>query len=142
MSRRRFSVRRALLGLAVVLAALAAVWRAGLHLPAPVVEGPAVAGETRVFGYATLMNPLVRLYVIGRPTPSQPAALEGFRRSGRDLVAEPGAVVEGRAFTVDATGMRRLDRYERIGSVYERDLKTLRDGRRAWVYRMIEPPDR
>jgi hypothetical protein len=127
---------RAALLLAAPLAGGAA-WQAGLHLPAAAVEGPAVIGEARVFGYATLTSPWVRLFVIGRPAPSRPATLTGFRREGRDLAVDQAAAVSGRAFLVDAAGMRRLDRVERLGEDYERTEKTLTDGRPAWVYRKI-----
>jgi hypothetical protein len=38
---------------------------------------------------------------------------------------------------VSTSELRRLDRYERTGQVYERVELTLDDGEPAWVYRML-----
>ena len=59
-------------------AVLPAAHRCG-HARAP--DGPA-----RVFGFATLTNPLVRLVVMGRWVPAEPAQLRGWQRGdGRDI---------------------------------------------------------
>jgi hypothetical protein len=94
-------------------------------------------GPHDVFGYATLMHPFVRLLVIGRPVPAAPAQLEGFLRDGRDLRADSGSMVAGQVFTVEPEGLLRLDRYERLGERYRRDLRTLTDGRNVWVYQLL-----
>ena len=136
---RRITRSRSRAALALLLAASAfSVWRAPFYLPAAVVERPA-EGPVAVFGYATLTSPVVRLLVVGRPTPSEPALLPGFRREGRDLAEDAEAAVAGRLFVVAPEGLSRLDRYERLGVVYERSLMTLADGRQAWVYRRIDP---
>jgi gamma-glutamylcyclotransferase (GGCT)/AIG2-like uncharacterized protein YtfP len=96
---------------------------------------PIAAGTThQVFVYGTLRQPLVRRLVIGRPTPTRPASLPGFRREGLDLVPQAGASTPGERFVVDAEELSRLDRYERLGVRYERHLETLEGGETAWVY--------
>lgn len=96
-------------------------------------------GKALVFGYATLSNPVVRSVVVGRPVVSDPGALEGWTRMGRDLAAHPQGRVEGRVFAVSPRGLERLDRFEQTGLRYGRWLKQLEDGREVWVYRMIPP---
>ena len=129
----------------IVLAALATgavgvIGHAPVYLPTlPSGAPPVPEGESRVFGYATLADPLVRLVVVGGPVRSQPAALPGWRREGRDLVEDPEAVTPGRVFSVAADGLRRLDRYEQAGYRYYRFKKTLADGSEAWVYGLITP---
>jgi hypothetical protein len=95
------------------------------------------SGPQDVFGYATLTHPLVRFLVIGRPVPAAPAKLEGFLRDGRDLRPDSDSVVAGQVFTVGPEGLLRLDRYERLGERYRRDLRTLTDGRKVWVYQLL-----
>ena len=107
--------------------------------PLPDSAPPIPEGKALVFGYATLSNPVVRSVVVGRPVPSEAAALGGWTRMGRDLAAHPGAQVEGRVFAVSSAGLERLDRFEQTGLRYDRFLKTLDDGREAWVYRMLPP---
>ena len=51
-------------------------------------------GLHRVFGYATLTNPLIRLAVVGRVTPAQEARLAGFRRDGRDMRPAPEGTLQ------------------------------------------------
>ncbi len=94
-------------------------------------------GLHRVFGYATLTNPLIRLAVVGRVTPAQKARLAGFRRDGRDMRPAPEGTLSGKVFAVDDAGLLRLDRYERLGTRYRRDSVTLVDGSSAWAYRLI-----
>ena len=94
-------------------------------------------GPHRVFGYATLTNPAIRLAVLGRITPAEEARLAGFRRDGRDMRPDQDATLSGMVFAVDDQGLLRLDRYERLGARYRRDSVALADGSRAWVYRLI-----
>ncbi|MFD1914487.1 gamma-glutamylcyclotransferase family protein [Halodurantibacterium flavum] len=136
MSNTRRAAVRVLLILALLLAvALIGIRHAPIYLPRIEAEHPE-PGAHRVFGYATLTNPLVRFVVVGHPVPSRPAALDGFTRDGRDLIPAPGSGVEGRVFEVDAVGLRRLDRYEYLGQVYDRVEMPLQDGSPAWVYLM------
>jgi hypothetical protein len=129
-----------------VLIGIWAAWfcivHAPVYLPAvtPAMRGaqPAPgAGPQRVFGYATLTVPLVRMVVIGRPVQAQPAQLAGFDREGRTIRAAAGTLLEGQVFSVTAEGLLRLDRYERLGARYRRDLMRLSDGTEAWVYRLV-----
>lgn len=133
-------VKRAILGLVLVVAAALAVIRfAPFYLSALPDAAPVVgAGPHAIFGYATLANPAVRFVIIGAPAPSRAGLLEGYRRAGRDLVLDPGSAVAGRIFIVDARGLERLDRYEQTGLRYDRRIEELADGTAAWVYRLIE----
>ncbi len=133
-------VTRALLGLVLLVAvALAVIRFAPFYLPTlPDAAPGAGAGPHAVFGYATLANPAVRFVVIGEPAPSRMGLLEGYRRAGRDLEADPDAAVAGRVFIVDGRGLERLDRYEQTGLRYDRRREELADGTAAWVYRLIE----
>ncbi len=105
------------------------------HLP-EVDEGP-----HSVFVYGTLRLPLVRWIVMGRAGESEPAALDGFRREGLDLVEAPGEQVAGEVIVVSADELERLDRYERLGIRYARVAKQLADGRSVWVYRRLADED-
>ncbi|MFC7704192.1 gamma-glutamylcyclotransferase family protein [Plastorhodobacter daqingensis] len=124
--------------LLVVLAAVVVIRHLPFYLPrlGPEVAQPA-PGAHLVFGYATLASPLVRYVVVGRAVPSEPGRLAGLRREGRDARPAPGARIEGRVFVVSAPELRRLDRYERLGTLYERVPVVLEDGRGAWVYRLL-----
>lgn len=110
----------------------------------PALDEPVVIeedGTHRVFGYATLTNPVVRYVVTGRPISTEPARLADHRRVGRDLEPEEGEYVEGRVFEVSPEELRRLDRYERLGERYERVRVELEDGAPAWIYLLLEPAD-
>ena len=132
-----------LLGAVLLAGPLGVVRYAPVYLPpAAADEAPLPEGPQDVFGYATLANPLVRFFVVGRPVTSEPARLEGWRRVDRDLLPDPEAAVDGRLFTVGREGLARLDRFEETGARYERMRVLLADGREAWVYRLLPlPPD-
>lgn len=100
----------------------------------------AVAAQYPVFAYATLRSDAVRLIVTGRRQATEPARLPGFRREGRTIVPDPDGMVEGLRVTVGPAELARLDRYERVGIVYERVLLPLADGTSAWVYRFLPDP--
>ncbi|MFU8883529.1 MAG: gamma-glutamylcyclotransferase family protein [Rhodobacterales bacterium] len=134
--------RVALAGLALIagIGVMIVAWP--VHLPrvtAPMIMAQEGLGDGPhpVFGYATLTHPLVRLVVVGRHAPTRAAALPDMRREGRDLRPEPGAALPGKVFDVSADGLLRLDRYERLGARYRRDLMPLDDGNMAWVYRRL-----
>jgi len=96
-----------------------------------------VRGEQQVFVYGTLRNPLVRWLVFGHPVATEEAFLPDYRKQGLDITPAPGAGVEGELLIVESQGLRRLDRYERLGIRYQRFEAALEDGRRAWVYRRL-----
>lgn len=95
------------------------------------------AADHPVFVYGTLRFAAVRWVVLGRRVAVDPAVLPDHRVRRLDIEAAPGERVEGVTFEVDADGLRRLDRYERLGVRYERVPRQLRDGREAWVYRRM-----
>lgn len=107
----------------------------------PVGELPEIDDNATysVFVYGTLRKPWVRWLVMGRAGETEPAKLPGYRKEELDLEPDPNAVTEGKVITVGADELRALDRYERLGVRYERVKLTLKDGRSAWVYRLIEP---
>ena len=109
----------------------------GHTLPAD-TAGVYQQAEQGVFAYGTLTSPLVRWLVLGETVSAEPAQLEGFRRQGLDLLVAPGEQVLGEYLSVSGAQLRRLDRYERLGSRYYREQHILADGRQAWVYRRIE----
>ncbi|MFO7766488.1 MAG: gamma-glutamylcyclotransferase family protein [Pelovirga sp.] len=94
-------------------------------------------GDHRVFVYGTLRNPLIRLLIIRGSTHTHPANLPGYKKQGLDIIAATGETVSGLVFSVNAEGLRRLDRYERLGVRYERVQHTLADGDPAWVYQRL-----
>jgi gamma-glutamylcyclotransferase (GGCT)/AIG2-like uncharacterized protein YtfP len=98
---------------------------------------PEEPGPHRLFVYGTLRSPIVRFVVTGRVRPAEPATLPGFRRIERNIISDAEAEVEGYVVHVSTSELRRLDRYERTGQVYERVELTLEDGEPAWVYRML-----
>jgi gamma-glutamylcyclotransferase (GGCT)/AIG2-like uncharacterized protein YtfP len=95
------------------------------------------AGEQRVFAYGTLRNPLVRLLITRELTDPAPAHLPGYRKQGLDIIEVESAKTDGVVFTVTPQGLRRLDRYERVGERYHRLQLTLADGKPAWVYQRL-----
>ena len=127
----------------IALIVIAALWysitRAPFFLPPTDAATPAPPeGPARVFGFATLTNPVVRLIVLGRWVPASPAQLRGWRRGdGRNITEGADMLLDGVVFTVTPDEMIRLDRYERTGRKYRRDLMVLEDGQSAWVYRLI-----
>ncbi|NBB98607.1 MAG: hypothetical protein GVY34_10665 [Alphaproteobacteria bacterium] len=127
----------------IALIVIAVLWyaitRAPFYLPPADAATPAPPdGPARVFGFATLTNPIVRLVVIGRWVPSAPAQLRGWQRGdGRNIAEGADMVLDGVVFDVTPAEMIRLDRYERTGRKYRRDLMVLEDGESAWVYRLI-----
>jgi hypothetical protein len=114
------------------------ITRAPVYLPRLDANAPPPPDdEAYVFGFATLTNPVVRFVVLGRHAPAEPAALRGWQRHRRDLRDAPDLVLNGVRFRVTPDEMIRLDRYERTGRRYRRDLMELEDGTMAWVYRLI-----
>ena len=114
------------------------ITRAPVYLPRLDANAPPPPDdEAYVFGFATLTNPIVRFVVLGRNAPAEPAALRGWQRHRRDLRDAPDLVLNGVRFRVTPDEMVRLDRYERTGRRYRRDLMELEDGTMAWVYRLI-----
>lgn len=127
------------LGFLVVLWVL--VTRAPVYLPTLNENAPPPpAQDSYVFGFATLTNPVVRFFVVGRPVPAEPAQLRGWQRHRRDLRDAPDTVLDGVRFRVSPAELVRLDRYERTGQRYRRDMMMLEDGTQAWVYRLIGAP--
>lgn len=108
----------------------------GYRVPAGFELAPAI-GEQQVFVYGTLRNPAVRRVVIGRRVATEASFLPDYRKEGLDITPAPGAGVAGELLTVQPPGLRRLDRYERLGIRYERVEAILDDGRRVWVYRRL-----
>lgn len=96
----------------------------------------------RVFAFGTLKNPFVRTIAMRGFATTEPARLPGYRRTGLDIAPEPGKFTEGVVFEVTPLQLRRLDRYERVGVVYERYLYALEDESYAWVYRRIPIDDK
>ncbi len=88
----------------------------------------------RVFVYGTLRYPLIRRLILRQATPASPAVLPDYRKQGLDIVRAPGDMTPGLVLTVTPQGLRRLDRYERIGLRYDRVRLTLTDEKPAWVY--------
>jgi hypothetical protein len=131
-----------LIALILIAATWYAITRAPFYLPPTDAATPAPPdGPARVFGFATLTNPLVRLVVMGRWVPAEPAHLRGWQRGdGRDIVKGADRVLQGVVFRATPSEMIRLDRYERTGRKYRRDLMVLEDGQSAWVYRLIGVP--
>ncbi len=122
----------------ILLAAWITVTRAPFYLPRYDQNAPPLPEEeSYVFGFATLRNPIVRLVVVGRLVPAEPARLSGFTRYRRDLRDTPDMTLEGVRFRVTPAEMKRLDRYEQTGRKYRRDLLPLEDGSLAWVYRLM-----
>ena len=97
------------------------------------------AGDQRVFAYGTLRNPLVRLFITRELTDTTPAHLPGYRKRGLDIIEAEADKTTGVVFSVTPQGLRRLDRYERLGERYHRVELTLADGEPAWVYQRLKP---
>jgi gamma-glutamylcyclotransferase (GGCT)/AIG2-like uncharacterized protein YtfP len=96
------------------------------------------AGEQRVFAYGTLGNPLIRLLITRELTDTTPAHLPGYRKQGLDIIETTEETTAGVVFSVTPQGLRRLDRYERVGERYQRLQVTLTDGEPAWVYQRLK----
>ncbi len=107
----------------------------GYSLPEP-WPGMHEAGPHTVFAYGTLRHPLVRSLIIGRRVPVQAATLPGYRKEALNIIPDPDALTSGYIFEVSTDELRRLDRYERLGTRYERLLLPLAEGQ-AWVYRRL-----
>lgn len=128
-----------LIAIIVIAVLWYAITRAPFYLPrTDAATPPPPDAPALVFGFATLTNPVVRLVVMGRWVPAEPAHLRGWQRGdGRNIVNGADTVLDGVVFRVTPSEMVRLDRYERTGRKYRRDLMVLQDGRSAWVYRLI-----
>ena len=129
----------ALLGIALIVLMLwFMVVRAPVYLPRLDANAPPPPDDdVYVFGFATLTNPIVRLVVVGRLVPAEPATLRGWARYRRDLRETEHTLLDGVRFRVSPEELVRLDRYEQTGRKYRRDLMLLEDGEFAWVYRLI-----
>jgi gamma-glutamylcyclotransferase (GGCT)/AIG2-like uncharacterized protein YtfP len=108
------------------------------HVDAEEARRLAVEAEDPVFAYGTLTSPLVRFVVTLQAQETRPASLRGYRREGRNIVPDPGGIVDGLVFEVTPTELRRLDLYERVGERYERIRVGLADGTAAWAYQALD----
>lgn len=129
--------------LALVASVLTYLWLTllspyGYDYPEAMAPEATEAGHHRVFVYGTLRYAPVRWIVTGRAGDPEPYTLEGYRKKGLDIKPAPGEEVEGMILTVSVEELRRLDRYERLGVHYRREPITLEDGRKAWVYQLME----
>ncbi|MGC3874410.1 gamma-glutamylcyclotransferase family protein [Halomonas sp. GXIMD04776] len=104
---------------------------------APEDLSPIAQGEHQVFVYGTLRYGLIRWLVYDRWGDPKEVTLSGFRRDELDLKKAPTAQVKGYLLEVDATELKKLDRYERLGIRYYRDRIILDNGTSAWVYRRL-----
>ena len=131
------------LGASLSGAVLAAwvVWFSPWLYPQPEPEPLDKTIQHRVFAYGTLTNIVVRSAVARSWLPGETATLPGYMRQQLDVVAEPDEQVNGVVFDVTPRQLRRLDRYERLGARYHRELKILADGEPAWVYQLIAVMD-
>nr|WP_299241098.1 gamma-glutamylcyclotransferase [uncultured Halomonas sp.] len=133
---RRFFIA-SLVALSIVLLYLWFVLLSPFGYEAPNDLPPIAEGEHQVFVYGTLRFGLVRWLVYDRWGNPQEATLPGFRREELDLKRARESHVEGYLLEVDATELKLLDRYERLGIRYYRDRVTLSNGDHAWVYRRL-----
>jgi gamma-glutamylcyclotransferase (GGCT)/AIG2-like uncharacterized protein YtfP len=92
-----------------------------------------------VFVYGTLTKPWVRWLVMGRFIDSKPAELSGFRKEKLDIKPVSNAMTKGQIIKVSGDELKALDRYERLGIRYKRIKLTLKNGKSAWVYKLIKP---
>jgi gamma-glutamylcyclotransferase (GGCT)/AIG2-like uncharacterized protein YtfP len=129
------------MAVAALAAALVLVWfgYSFLNNPAddPLPGYRIEDGSHRLFVYGTLRSDLVRWLVIGRQVDSRQAWLPGFQRRGLTIETREGARTPGEVIEVDAVELRRVDRYERLGTRYERICERLESGERAFVYRRL-----
>ncbi len=95
---------------------------------------PISEGEHQVFVYGTLRYGLIRWLVYDRWGNPQQANLSGYRRDELDLEEVPGAQVKGFILKVDASELKQLDRYERLGIRYKRERIKIDDDISVWVY--------
>lgn len=93
-----------------------------------------------VFVYGTLTKPWVRWLVMGRAGEGKSAELLGFRKDKLNIIEDDKMITKGKLIKVNANELRALDRYERLGVRYDRIKVTLKDGKSAWVYKLVEPP--
>lgn len=96
-----------------------------------------------VFVYGTLKDPALVASLVGRPLPTRPARLDGFRyieTPNRYPFIEPDsdAFVDGvLLLEIDVRSLELLDRYEDEGSLYWRRevaVNTDEGSIRAWTY--------
>lgn len=140
MARLSIPLRYSLVALCLLLVPPGYLWLS-LQSPwfyqTPELQQPLEARNHRVFAFGTLQNDTVRWLVTGARQPTQPAQLPGYRREGLNILADEQASTPGQVFEVSAEQLRRLDRYERLGTRYERIKLELADGSHAWVYRRL-----
>jgi gamma-glutamylcyclotransferase (GGCT)/AIG2-like uncharacterized protein YtfP len=95
-----------------------------------------------LFIYGSLIDPVHRAEIIGRPIEAMAATLNGYERGKRRywyIRARPGATVEGAILTgLTEEEFATLDEYEEVPTLYTRKriTATLGDGteRECWVY--------
>ncbi|WP_114417987.1 gamma-glutamylcyclotransferase family protein [Marinospirillum perlucidum] len=116
------------------------VWQSPWFYQPPPANQPALNTPQQVFVYGTLTWDWLRFLILRGPSTARDAQLPGYQKKGLDLEPEPGSRVQGQVLTVSPQELARLDRYERLGIKYQRQLKTLADGSQAWVYQLLSPP--
>ncbi len=94
-----------------------------------------------MFVFGTLMSETTLAMLGVAPTEKQNAILDGFRKSGLNIIEEEGSIVNGHYFQIDEDELKILDRYESINSLYgyHRFLINVRVGevwKRAYAYQI------
>lgn len=98
-----------------------------LHSP------PREARTESVFVYGTLLNPYIRSVVCLCTTTPTEATLPDYRKVRRNIIPDNTHEVTGAVIRVSPLELRRLDRYERVPTKYQRR-EIIIEGDTHWVY--------
>lgn len=86
------------------------------------------------------MNREVVYSLLGSNKITYSEVLEGYKKSGLNILEEEGAEVYGVTFEVTDEELERLDEYEGVEhNLYRRKEVTLASGETAWVYQKCNP---
>lgn len=94
-----------------------------------------------MFVFGTLMSETTLAMLGVAPTEKQNAILNGFRKSGLNIIEDEGNEVNGHYFQIDEDELKTLDRYESVDSShgYHRFFVNVRVGeqwKRAYAYQI------
>jgi len=113
--------------LAIVILSLLLIGFVLFALPAP--KNP----QHSIFVYGTLQNELIRNSVCLCDARVTPVTLEGYQKTGLNIVSDDNATVEGKIIYVDDIHLERFDKYEDVPTNYIRS-EIVINGAKHWVY--------
>ena len=95
-----------------------------------------------VFVYGTLMDPGVRIAIMGEDKIIKEVVLKDYRRVGLNIIEDVGSTVEGHVFEATEANLEDLDRYESVSSGLYEQIYVVIGTKKYIAYQKCDPESR